>query len=186
MELAASSSARDATWKAQESSPDGLCDKGTADLKPEHTEPPDQVVGDRGAHRPGTIGTKTPRRAVRKSRSFLQVSDSELDDSMTPVIRVQEDGVAHTVGDKGVVAEAREEHRLGIGELCPAHDQAVPVAVAGLGHPRLAGIGVLDRGPGCLVDCLDGPFDRFGLPSGDRVGDTVVPAGLYDMTGVKA
>jgi hypothetical protein len=53
-------------------------------------------VGDRGAYRPGAIGTKAPRRAVRQSRSLLQVPDRELDDRVTPVVGIEEDGVSHT------------------------------------------------------------------------------------------
>lgn len=86
VELAPSCTARDATRKAQELSPDRLGYEQAADLEPERGEPADEVVGDRRAHRPGAIGTKAPRGAVRKSRSLFQVSDRELDDRMAPVV----------------------------------------------------------------------------------------------------
>jgi hypothetical protein len=89
-------------------------------------------------------------------------------------------------GYEGVVAECREQCRLGIGELCPANDEAVPVTIRGLRHPRLAGIGVVDRDPGRLVDCLDRSFDRWVLRGSDRVSHLVVPTGLHGMAGVKA
>ena len=75
-----------ASSSAQELSPDRLGYEQAADLEPERGEPADEVVGDRGAHRPGAIGTKAPRGAVRKSRSLFQVSDRELDDRMAPVV----------------------------------------------------------------------------------------------------
>jgi len=71
------------------------------DVKPERAEPADEIVGDRRARRPDTIGIKAPRRAVRKSRSLLQVPNRELDDRMAPVVSVEEDGVSHTVGPQG-------------------------------------------------------------------------------------
>lgn len=69
------------------------------------------------------------------------------------MIGIQEDRVAGTVGDEGVVAEGREQRRLGTGELGPPDDQAMALVV-GLGHPGLPVRRVVDRRPDALVDLL--------------------------------
>jgi len=112
----------------------------------ERAEPADEVWAIVAHTAQAPLAPKRQKGSV-KVRSFLQVPDRKLDDSVAPVVCVEEDGVAHSVGDESVVAEGWEQRWLGIVKARAAHDEAMPVAIGGLGHPRLAGIGVVDRDP---------------------------------------
>jgi hypothetical protein len=89
-------------------------------------------------------------------------------------------GTAGAVGDEGVVAPVRPEGSLRAGQAGAAHDQP-DLAQGGLGHLGDAGVGVVDRGPGGLVDRGDRRSHRGGLPDGDRKAQVVAAAGSQDL-----
>ncbi len=55
----------------------------------EHLGPSEQVVRDRGDHRPGAVGVKVPRGEVREGLVF-EVADDDLDDGVLAMLSLDD------------------------------------------------------------------------------------------------
>ena len=104
---------------------------------------------------PGRVGEEVSRGHVLESRTFFEVPDGEFDAGVVAVEGVDVDGVTLQIGHEGEVAPLGPQRGLATDQAGAPHDEAASLVVA-LGHLGLAVGGVLDRGPGRLVDGRDG------------------------------
>ncbi len=125
-------------------------------------------MGQGGTEEPRSVGGEVARRDVLEPCPLLEVADGELDSGMGSVEGVDGDGVTLQIGHEGEVTPLGPQGRLGSDEPGPTHDEATTL-VGALGHLGQAVGGVVDRGPGSLVDHRGGPVHGLHHANAHRV-----------------
>ena len=134
--------------------------------------PADEVVRERGDHRPGGVGGVVAGWEVREGLVF-EVADGLLDDGVVAVFGLDDRERVGAVGHEREVPPVGPQ--LGLrADQAGAPDDHPPAAEHRFGDLRFSGVGVVgERGPGVLGDLRDLGLDVLVVAHPDRVG----PAG---------
>ena len=148
--------------------------------QPDLCGPSEQVVRERGDHRPGRVGKELAGREVRQGLVF-EVADRELHDRVLAMLRFDDLDRVGPVGQKRVVAPVGPELGLGSQESGAAHDQPLG-AEHRLRDLRLPSLRVVLEGlPVLLGDRGDCGLDVLLLASADRIRPTGALQTAHDL-----